>query len=248
MTEKRGRKRKNGLYFGPEQEAAVVRFLNEPDSIVRNKIYNEYLREPLNTMIESIIRRYKLYRKTYSFENLHSDTQSDLMLKFDKFDPEKGKRAYSYYGTICKHYILGLMIKDAKYLKQTIDFDTEMSRIHEKDEYTYHLSDTDYKLSKFITTISEEIKEDLVTGMNAENKKKMTDNERKLGTALIDILDNWETIFENLDGGSKYNKNSILATIRENTNLTTKDIRISMRRYNKIYDLLKATKIEEGYL
>jgi hypothetical protein len=76
----------------------------------------------------------------------------------------------------------------------------------------------------------------------------MTDNEKKLGTALVDILDNWETIFENLDGGSKYNKNSILATIRENTNLTTKDIRISMRRYNKIYALIKTNKIDEGYL
>jgi hypothetical protein len=247
MAEKRGRKRKNGLYFGPEQEEAVVRFLNEPDPIVRNKIYNEYLRLPLDTMIESIIRRYKLYRKTYSFESLHSDTQSYLMLKFDKFDPEKGKRAYSYYGTICKHYILGLMIKDVKYLKQTIDFDSEASTIISRNEFTYNIDESDYELSTFIKSISDEIKEDLKTGMDSENKKKMTENEKKLGTALIDILDNWETIFENLDGGSKYNKNSILATIRENTSLTTKDIRISMRRFNKIYDLLKGDKIEEGY-
>jgi len=247
MAEKRGRKRKNGLYFGPEQEEAVVRFLNEPDPIVRNKIYNEYLRYPLDTMIESIIRRYKLYRKTYSFESLHSDTQSYLMLKFDKFDPEKGKRAYSYYGTICKHYILGLMIKDVKYLKQTIDFDSEASTITNRGEFSYNIDESDYELSAFIKSISDEIKEDLKTGMDSENKKKMTENEKKLGTALIDILDNWETIFENLDGGSKYNKNSILATIRENTSLTTKDIRISMRRFNKIYDLLKSTKIEEGY-
>jgi hypothetical protein len=153
MAEKRGRKRKNGLYFGPEQEEAVVRFLNEPDYIVRNKIYNDHLREPINTMIESIIRRYKLYRKNYSFENLHSDTLSYLILKSDKFNPEKGKRAYSYYGTICKHYILGLMIKDAKYLKQTIDFDSSVSHIHNKDEFTYQLADTDYELSKFIKTI-----------------------------------------------------------------------------------------------
>jgi hypothetical protein len=248
MAEKRGRKRKNGLYFGPEQEEAVVRFLNEPDYIVRNKIYNDHLREPLNTMIESIIRRYKLYRKNYSFENLHSDTLSYLILKSDKFNPEKGKRAYSYYGTICKHYILGLMIKDAKYLKQTIDFDSSVSHIHNKDEFTYQLADTDYELSKFIKTISDEIKAELAAGEDTENKKKMTDNEKKLGTALVDILDNWETIFENLDGGSKYNKNSILATIRENTNLTTKDIRISMRRYNKIYALIKTNKIDEGYL
>ena len=43
MAEKRGRKRKNGLYFGPEQEKAVVDFLTEEDYIIRNKIYNVYI-------------------------------------------------------------------------------------------------------------------------------------------------------------------------------------------------------------
>ena len=65
---------------------------------------------------------------------------------------------------------------------------------------------------------------------------------------MVYILDNWETIFENLDGGTKYNKNTILATIRDYTNLITKDIRISMRRYKKIYALIKTDKIDEGYL
>ena len=247
MAEKRGRKRKNGLYFGPEQEEAVVRFLNEDDYIKRNKIYNEYLREPLNTMVDSIIRTYRLYRKNYSYSDLHSDTLSYLMLKADKFDVTTGKRAYSYYGTICKHYILGLMIKDTKYQNQTYDFDTSISKIHEKDEYVYNLSDTNYALMDFINNLSSEIKVELEEeGTN--NKKKMTENERKVGESLVYILDNWEEIFENLDGGAKYNKNTILATIRTYTGLITKDIRISMRRYKKIYALIKTSKIDNGYL
>jgi hypothetical protein len=247
MAEKRGRKRKNGLYFGPEQEEAVVRFLNEEDSIIRNKIYNEFLREPLNTMIDSIIRRYKLYRKNYSFEDLHSDTLSYLIIKAEKFDSNKGKRAYSYYGTICKHYILGLMIKDAKYLNQTSDFDMSLGKIHSEAKYSYDLPDTNYQLLDFINNISEEIKIELLEE-GIDNKKKMTDNERKVGEALVYILDNWEIIFENLEGGAKYNKNTILATIRSYTGLITKDIRISMRRYKKIYGLIKTSKIDNGYL
>jgi hypothetical protein len=247
MAEKRGRKRKNGLYFGPEQEAAVVRFLQEDDYILRNKIYNEFLRAPLNTMIDSIIRKYKLYRKNYSFEDLHSDTLSYLILKADKFDTEKGKRAYSYYGTICKHYILGLMIKDAKYLNQTSDFDTSLAKIHDNDKYVYDLPDTNYRLLDFINNLSEEIKIELLEE-GTDSKKKMTDNERKVGEALVYILDNWEIIFENLEGGTKYNKNTILATIRGYTGLVTKDIRISMRRYKKIYGLIKTSKIDHGYL
>jgi hypothetical protein len=247
MIKKRGRKRKNGLYFGDEQEAAVVRYLNEDDPAIRNKIYNEHLREAFNIMVESIIRRYKLYRKDYSFENVHSDTLSYLILKADKFDTSKGKRAFSYYGTICKHYIIGLMIKDTKMLNQTLDFDTSISKVHEKDEFVYHLSDTDYGLSDLINTVVIEIQKE-IENEGVDGNKKMTENERKVGEALVDILNNWEILFSTLQGGSKFNKNVILATIRENTNLITKDIRIAMRRYKTIYELIKGDKIEEGYL
>jgi hypothetical protein len=247
MAEKRGRKRKNGLYFGPEEEKAVVDFLNEEDYIIRNRIYNKHLKSAISTMIDSIIRRYKLYRKGYTFEELHADTSSYLILKADKYDVTKGKRAYSYYGTICKHYILGLMIKDVKYVNQTSDFDTSISKVHEKDEYVYNLSDTNYGLIDFIKNLSDEIKVELEEE-GTDNKKKMTENERKVGEALSYILDNWEEIFENLDGGAKYNKNTILATIRSYTGLVTKDIRISMKRYKKIYALIKTSKIDNGYL
>tara|TARA_R110000796_G_scaffold58413_4_gene134871 strand:+ start:24122 stop:24868 length:747 start_codon:yes stop_codon:yes gene_type:complete len=244
---KRGRKRKNGLYFGEEQEKAVVAFLSEKDPVIRNKIYNEHLRDAFNTMVDSIIRRYKLYRKTHSFENVHSDTLSYLILKADKFNPTIGKRAYSYYGTICKHYILGLMIKDTKMLNQTLDFDTSISTIHEDEKFIYHLPETDYTLSDLIDTISEEIRFE-IENEGKDNRKKLTDNERKVGEALIDILTNWEMLFSSLQGGSKFNKNVILATIRENTNLVTKEIRVAMRRYKTIYDMVKGDKIDKGYL
>jgi hypothetical protein len=65
---------------------------------------------------------------------------------------------------------------------------------------------------------------------NSIPKKKLSENERKVGYALIAILENWETAFQTMDGGSKYNKNSVLETMR-NYNLTTKDIRLAMKRY-----------------
>lgn len=246
MAGNRGRKRKNDLYFGPDEEKAVVEFLSCDDPIERNRIYNKWLRAPFDKMIESIIRRYKLYRKTYSFEDLHSDTLSFLITKADKFDHTQGKKAYSYYGTICKNYILMLLIKDDKGMKANTSFEDTFNSIQDREDLTYHLSDTDYGLADFIKTISDEIKEELEEA--DESKKKITDNERKVGEALIDILDNWEFIFENMDGGSKYNKNTVLATIRDYTNLTTKDIRVAMRRFKKLYALIKEDKIDEGYL
>ena len=48
MMKKRGRKRVNDLYFGPEEELAVIKFLESDDNIERNAIYNQWLRKPEN--------------------------------------------------------------------------------------------------------------------------------------------------------------------------------------------------------
>ena len=111
---KKGRKPTTTNYFDVREELAVVRFLESTSYEEKNKIYNDFLRKPLDKMISSIIRRYKLYRKDMDFEEIHMDTHSFLITKIDKFKPSKEKKAYSYFGTICKNYLMGQIIKDQK--------------------------------------------------------------------------------------------------------------------------------------
>jgi len=240
---KRGRKRTSNLYFGPDQEKAVVEFLTSESYSERNKIYNEYLRAPLNKMIDSIIRRYKLYRKDYTFEDMHADTLSFLVTKMHNFKPDKNKKAYSYFGTICKHYLLGQLIKDDKKVKTDLRYDDVYKTVESMDSFIYNnIEDGDKTpLDRFIEEILDSIKLELT-------ESKLSENEIKVGNALITVLDNWETIFEQVESGNKYNKNLILSYIREISDLTTKDIRVSMRRFKKIYLLLKNEKIDNGLI
>ena len=239
---KRGRKRTTNLYFGPEQEEAVVAFLTSDDWEERNRLYNNHLRAPLNKMIESIIRRYKLYRKADSFEDVHADTLSFLATKMEKFQPAKNKKAYSYFGTICKNYLLGQLLKADKRMKSDLSYEDMYKTVEEMDEYKYNIEDGDKtSLDEFIQEISANIKAETAHG-------KITENEKLVGNALVMVLDNWETIFEQVESGNKYNKNLILSYIREISGLTTKDIRVSMRRYKKIYSALKNFKIDKGLL
>ena len=241
-TNKRGRKRTTNLYFGPEQEKAVVEFLHSDDYEERNKIYNTFLKAPLNKMIESIIRRYKLYRKDYTYEDIHSDTLSFLATKMEKFQPSKNKKAYSYFGTICKNYLLGQLLKSDKKMKSDLSYEDMYSTVEKMDDYIYNLEDEDKTpLDVFILEISSNIKEEL-SGL------KITENEKRVGNALIVVLEDWETIFEQVESGNKYNKNLILSYIREISGLSTKDIRVSMRRFKKIYTALKNIKIDQGSL
>jgi hypothetical protein len=235
---KRGRKRTNNLYFGPEQEEAVVKFLTCESYEERNKIYNEYLRAPINKMVESIIRRYKLYRKEYEYEDVHSDTLSFLITKMHNFKPDKNKKAYSYFGTICKHYLLGQLIKDDKKLKSDVSYEDVYRTVETMEEYTYTIDDDKIQLDTFIDEISASIKGEM-------KYNKLSEIELKVGLALTTILDNWETIFEQIESGNKYNKNLILSYIREISDLSTKDIRVGMRRFKKIYGLLKSDKLSD---
>jgi len=238
---KRGRKRTSNLYFGPEQEEAVVKFLTSESYSERNKIYNEFLKDPINKMVESIIRRYKLYRKEYEYEDVHADTLSFLITKMHNFKPDKNKKAYSYFGTICKHYLLGQLIKDDKKMKSDVSYEDVYKTVETMDDQMYTIDDEKLQLDDFICEISASIKAEI-------QHTKVSETELKVGESLIKILDNWETIFEQVESGNKYNKNLILSYIREMTDLTTKDIRIGMRKFKKVYNLIKNDKIEKDLL
>ena len=61
---KRGRKpslEKKGFYFQEIEEQAVADYLNCENEVEKNRIFKEVLQPALYKMVESIIRRYKLY-------------------------------------------------------------------------------------------------------------------------------------------------------------------------------------------
>jgi hypothetical protein len=66
----------------------------------------------------------------------------------------------------------------------------------------------------------------------------LNENEQKLGFALIEVFGNFDKIFQ-VGDGNKFNKNLILLSLREMTSLSTKEIRVAMKRYKKLYEVLK---------
>jgi predicted SprT family Zn-dependent metalloprotease len=226
-SKKRGRKAVKENYFDVREETAVRNFLIAETSYEKNKIYNEFLRAPLDKMISSIIRRYKLYRKDMDFVEIHTDTHSFLMTKVDKFKPDKNKKAYSYFGTICKNYLMGQIIKDQKETNRKISYEDISSSIEERPDMIYRIDDDIVETDVIITQYLKELKDFIET-------ESLNDNEKKLGYALIDLFDNYETIFSGADN-NKFNKNVILLSLREMTNLSTKEIRSSIKRFKKLY-------------
>ena len=222
------RKRTQKIYFGEDQEKAVVNYLQSVDEAERNKIFNEYLREPLIIMVESIIRRYKLYRKDYEFEDLHTDTMSFLITKINKFDHTKNTKAYSYFGPICKNYLMGAIQKDNKDQNRTVSYDDISSDIEDNPELSYEIDVTHVDYKDVIIKLT-------ITLENFIESEDLNENEQKLGYALLEIFSNFERIFQ-VGEGNKFNKNLILLSLREMTSLSTKEIRMALKKYKKMYD------------
>ena len=82
-------------------------------------------------------------------------------------------------------------------------------------------------IDRFILQFIKQLKQTL----DSEN---LNSNERKLGIALMELFENYKTIFMGTDN-NKFNKNIILLSIREMTNLSTKEIRSAMKKYKKLY-------------
>lgn len=225
---KRTRKK---MYFGEEQEQAVVRYLESEDENEKNKIFNEYLREPLTIMVESIIRRYKLYRKDYEFEEIHTDTMSFLLTKISKFDTTKDYKAYSYFGTICKNYLMGTIQKDHKEQNRSVSYEDISSRIEDRADLTYIIDEEIIDYKDVVNKLTSELEEFVET-------EDLNENEKKLGYALIEVFGNFEQVFQ-VGEGNKFNKNLILLSLREMTSLSTKEIRVAMKKYKKLYEVLK---------
>jgi len=122
---------------------------------------------------------------------------------------------------------MGQILKDQKEFNRKVSYEDISSNLENSMEMVYYLDTEPQKDSNLIPELITLIKEIL-------ESEELNENEYKLGLALSDIFENYETIFPATDN-NKFNKNIILLSLREITNMSTKEIRSSMKKYKKIY-------------
>lgn len=301
---KRGRKPKERKgYFYEEEENAIVKYINEEDINEKNKIFNTVLYPALTKMIESIIRRYKLFVPDEEFDQNFSDTISYLLTKINHFKPviniyeeienpseeikvsattiwqddfhvraedddpkyinvrysndddyfnpvektlgyykkvEKHYKAYSYCGTVCKNY---LMYKCSQYSKKRMrntPYDDVFEEISNSERYSTDGENYSLIAERLVKSVSNEI-ENMI-----ENREQfeLSEEEIIVGKALINLLRNWEEVLPS-DGSNKLQKSSVLYFLREETMMTTKEVRDNMKKYKSAFNALKKIELDQ---
>ena len=103
------RKAKKGssrYYFTDKTEKAIIRYNNAEDNPkLRNKIYNEHIRQAFEKLVENIIHTFKFYYFDVSSEEVKHEVVSFLVMNMHKF--KEGKEGhFSYFSIVAKNYLI----------------------------------------------------------------------------------------------------------------------------------------------
>ena len=120
-----GRKKSKANYFTQETEDAIVAYNNSTDMVFRDRIFTEKIYFPFYKLVENIIHTFKFYYTDVDdLEDLKLEVVSLLVEeKMHMFDPTRGAKAYSYFGTIVKRHLINYNNKNYKRLKQLTPVD-----------------------------------------------------------------------------------------------------------------------------
>lgn len=113
-------------YFTKETEDWVIKYNSTSDPKEKEKIFQEHLYYPFYKLAENIINTYKFY-------HMDVDTVEDLKLdvitmlvedKLSRFDPKYGAKAYSYFGTIVKRWLIAYSNTNYNRKKKHVSIDS----------------------------------------------------------------------------------------------------------------------------
>lgn len=201
--------------------------------------YKEVEKKPNSTK-----KTYKEIRQE-EFDVLNEDVCEDSpsLIKFYDYDlnedryfekTRKKYKAYSYYGTICKNYLIGKIQTYNKGIIRNESYDENVGLFIDSINY----SDCNEKSRKIASNTVDMLIDKIGVMVKYPEKYALKDSEVKLGLALKNLLENWDFVLTT-DGSNKLNKNAILFFLKDSTGFDTKGIRDNMKKYKNVFLSIK---------
>ena len=225
VVKKRRPKSKN--YFTQDTEDAIVRYNNSDDPELKSKIYGDEIHYPFFKLTENIIHTFKFYyTEVDKIEHLQHEIITFLLSKIHLFDPSRGAKAYSYFGTIVKRW---LILYNNKNYKKRVE-KAPVEDLYKDETYSYNLEDDKgiEKLSYFMDRYIKYVEDNFDRFFPKGNDAKVAD-------AILELFRKRESI-------EIFNKKALYIYIREimATNglevKTPKITKIAGRLYNLFKD------------
>ena len=232
MIKKRRKKSKN--YFTQDTEDAIVLYNNTECSKIRSKIYEREIHYAFFKLTENIIHTFKFYHtEVDNLEHLQHEIITFLLSKIHLFDPGRGAKAYSYFGTIVKRWLILYNTKNYNKKVKKVPVDNLMK---EGSTHIYNMKDIGKEkdeLSEYIEIYVKHVTKNIFTLFPKKNDAQISD-------AILELFRKRETI-------EVFNKKALYIYIREMVDVKTPKI---TKIADKLYEIFRSQYVfylENGY-
>jgi len=221
---KRKRKRKS-LYFGKEAHAAIIEYQNAKCKDERNKIYVDKIKHSFEKLSENLIFIHGFSSNKEHFNILKTDCVSFLYETLEKFDRDRGSKAFSYFNVCAKNFLIIRSKKNLKNRRRNVSIEDfkSLSMVEKNTIENYKVIPPQDQVM-----IIEEDKKLLRSVMLKIQSKVNNENEKLCIDAII-------TLFDKLDTLDFLNKRAIFVYLREISGLNPKQLSVAISNIRKYY-------------
>jgi hypothetical protein len=230
------RKKKSKNYFTQDTENAIVRYNGlDPteDEELRSKIYEREIHYAFFKLTQNIIHTFKFYHtEVENLEHLQHEIITFLLSKIHLFNPERGAKAYSYFGTIVKRWLILYNNKNYKKKIKKTGIE-ELTKDGSGHSYDLNEGDTKSDLDKYIDIFVVHVEKNIFELFPKKNDAQVAD-------AILELFRRREDL-------EIFNKKALYIYIREMVDVKTSKI---TKIASQLYDIFKSNYVfylENGY-
>ena len=221
-TRKKNKKNKNH-YFTKVHEQAIIEYTATNDIKERTTLYVTYIGPAFSEMVDKIIYTYK-FTSLPNIDVLKDECKIWLTTILDKYDPNRGSKAFSYFSVITKNWFIHKVKRNAIDNKREMQYD-DISKKIEANELSI-------KNSYYEKRTEKEFWDNLWNEIKSWEEMNMKPNEKKVYEAVKIVLSSSENI-------EIFNKKAIYLYIREITGLNTKQVVNNLNKMRERYRTFK---------
>ena len=223
------KKSKKNHYFTQVHEDAIVKYALTNDRELRSKLYEEYIQPAFDDMVDKIIYTYR-FTTLPNIDYLRADCKVWLTTILNKYDPNKGSKAFSYFSVVTKNWFIHKVKRTKKRLQTEVFMEDVLNEMDENlvsEEPSYYDKRSEVE---FWMSLNSEI--------DTWDSFMIKENEKKVLMAVRILLDSADQI-------EIFNKKAIYLYLRELTGLNTKQVVNNLNKLRKRYRTFK-TKWENS--
>ena len=227
-------------YFTQETEDAIVAYNLSSDPVEKSKIYSDRIHYAFFKLTQNIIHTFKFYyTEVENIEDLQHEIITFLLNKIHLFDPSKGAKAYSYFGTIVKRWLI--LYNENNYKKRVNS--TPIENVEEDHIGSYTLEENNSPSDKLSHNDKIAFFTDLYVEYCTSNIYKLfpKENDAKIADAILEL-------FRKRDNLTIFNKKALYIYIREQVDVKTPKITKIAEKLHTIFKKGYISYLENGYI